>query len=48
MCLNHPELVQKHAAHLVFPVTLSLEKVRYSRTIPNSCEKTLHTLQSLR
>ena len=33
MCLNHPELVHKHPAH-------QTETVRYSRTTPNSCDKT--------
>ena len=47
MCLNHPELVHKHPAHLVSPVTLLLAKVRYSRTTLNSCDKPLHTLLAL-
>ena len=41
---NHPELVCKHPTHLVPHV---LEKVRYSRTAPNSCERTLHALLAL-
>ena len=32
MCLNYPELVHKHPAHLSFPSKMYLEKVRYSRT----------------
>ena len=48
MRLNHPELVHKHPAHLASPVKMKLEKVRYSRTTPNSCERTLYSLLSLR
>ena len=48
MCLNHPELVHKHPAHLASPVKMKLEKVPYSRTTPNSCERTLYSLLSLR
>ena len=48
MRLNHPELVHKHPAHLASPVKMKLENVRYSRTTPNSCEKTLLALLSLR
>ena len=48
MRLNNPELVHKHPAHLVSPVKMELEKVRHSRTTPNSCEKTVHTLLSLK
>ena len=47
MYLNHPELVHKHPAHLASPVKIKLEKVRHSRTTPNSCGRTLHTLLSL-
>ena len=47
MRLNHPELVHKHPAHLASPVKMKLENVRYSRTTPNSCEKTLHSLLCL-
>ena len=43
MCLNHPELVHKH----LYTLLLLVEKVRYSRTTPNSCNRTLHTLLSL-
>ena len=32
MCLNHPELLHKHPALLVSPVTMYIVKVRYSRT----------------
>ena len=39
MCLNNPELVHKHPAHLVSLVKMELEKVRHSRTTPNSCAK---------
>ena len=46
MCLNHPELGHNHPANLVIPVTINIEKVRYGRTTPNSCDKTLHTLLS--
>ena len=45
--LNYPELVHKHAAHFASPLKVYLEKVRWSRTIPNSCLRTLHTLLSL-
>ena len=40
--------VVRHPAHLASPVKMKLEKVRYGRTTPNSCERTLHTLLSLR
>ena len=49
MRFNHAELARhQHPAHLVSPVKMKLEKVRYSRTTPNSCERTLHTLLSVR
>ena len=41
MRLNHPELVSKYPTHLVPPVQMKLGKVRYSRTTPNPCERTL-------
>ena len=44
---NHPELVCKHPTHLVPQVKVELEKVRYSRTAPNSCERPLHALLAL-
>ena len=47
MHLNYPKLVHKHPAHLASLVKMYLGKVRYSRTTPNSCERTLHTLLSL-
>ena len=34
MCLNHPELLQKHPALLVSPVTMYREKVRYNLHCP--------------
>ena len=34
MRLNHPELVHKHAANLVSPVKIKVEKVRHSQTTP--------------
>ena len=48
MHLNSPQLVHKHPAHVVSPVKMELEKVRHSRTTPNSCQRTLHALLSLR
>ena len=39
--------LHKHPALLVSPVTMYIEKVRYSRTTPNACDKPLHTLLSL-
>ena len=44
---THPELVCKYPTHLVPHVKVQLEKVRYSRTAPNSCERTLHALLAL-
>ena len=40
MCLNHPELVPKHPAHLVSPLTMLIEKFRYGRTTPNVAGET--------
>ena len=45
--LNHQELVYRHLTHLVSPVKVRFEDVLYSRTTPNSCERSLHTLFSL-
>ena len=39
--------VGKHPALLVSPVTMYIEKGRYSRTTPNSCDKPLHTSSNL-
>ena len=47
MHLNYPEPVHKHPAQIASPLKM-LEKVRYSRTTPNSCERTLHTFLSLK
>ena len=41
------ELLHEHPAHRVSPGKLSLEKVQYRRTTPNSFERPLHALLSL-
>ena len=38
MCLNYPELVHKHPAHLVSPLTMLLEKFRFGRTTPQGAD----------
>ena len=49
MRLNHPELVQKHPAHLVSPVNMYIgrEGSVYSNHPELMCETTLQTLLSL-
>ena len=44
---NYPKLGLKHAAHFLCHVKVYLEKVQRSRTTPNTCVRTLHTLISL-
>ena len=45
--LNHSETVYRYATHLVPTVKMRFEKVRYSRTTPNSRQRLLHTFFSL-
>ena len=45
--LNHSEIVYRYPTHLVPTVKMRFEKVRYSRTTPNSRQRLLHTLLSL-
>ena len=45
--LNHSETVYRYPTHLVTTVKMRFEKVRYSRTTPNSRQRLLHTLLSL-
>ena len=48
MRLNHPKLVQKHPAHLVYPVKIIVrEGSVYSNHPELMCETTLQTLLSL-
>ena len=44
---NHSEIVYRYPTHLVPTVKMRFEKVRYSRTSPNSRQRLLHTLLSL-
>ena len=41
--LNHSETVYRYPTHLVTTVKMRFEKVRYSRTTPNSRQRLLHT-----
>ena len=45
--LNYSETVYRYPTHLVTTVKMRFEKVRYSRTTPNSRQRLLHTLLSL-
>ena len=45
--LNHSETVYRYPTHLVTTVKMRFDKVRYSRTTPNSCQRLLHTLLTL-
>ena len=45
--MNHPELLHKHPALLVSPVTRYIEKVRYSRTTPTSSVRGGSTVPNL-
>ena len=40
--LNHSETVYRYPTHLVPTVKMRFEKVRYSRTTPNSRQRLLH------
>ena len=44
MQLNHSKLEYKYPTHLVPLLNMFFEKVHYSRTTQNSCERSLHTL----
>ena len=45
--LNHSEIVYRYPTHLVTTVKMRFEKVRYSRTTPNSRQRLLHAFLSL-
>ena len=44
---NHSAIVYRYPTQLVPTVKMRFEKVRYSRTTPNSRQRLLHTLLSL-